>query len=205
MNPAAIVKACKANEDGFALNSGEFPAPPFAPSVQAGKRVILSGLIANETSLVNQLKTCREQIASKSHDLGLDILQNAGYADGICIATPADGPANAAKAGFPVKQAASKTEAVPPASNHFSVAVGVHIGDVDMHCDAIHGFGKITYKYYYSLNVTNFAWVLADAGTNSMTLVGQPTDIPIAYKVVGSNDNGAGADSAIIIKTLPKA
>ena len=205
LSPEEVVVACKANEDGMTLNSGLFPSPPFASSVQAGKRVILSGIISLETSLINQLKTCRELKATTGHDLGQDVLQNAGYVDGICIANPASGAEIAAKGGFDSKKDAVHTEAVPPASTHFSVAIGVHLTEADLHCDAIHGFGKITYKYYYSYNVTTFAWVLGDAGTNSMTLTGLTVDVPIAFKVVGSNDNGAGKDSAIIIKTLPKA
>jgi hypothetical protein len=205
LSPEEMVVASQANEDGIAAHGAEFAGITNPVAILSGQRSVVSGKIAAETAMAFALKELTKQKHTESDKLGGLVLQNANFVDTIAIADPINGDTIANQAGFNAKHGATHTATTPPASTHFSVAIGVHIGEVNLHCDAIHGFGTITYKYYYSLNVTVFDWVLGDAGGNSMILHGQETDVPIAYKVVGSNVNGAGADSAVIIKTLPKA
>lgn len=205
LSPENMVKASQANEDGISGHAVEFAGITNSVLVLSTQRGVLSGKIAAEAAMTFSLKELVKQKHTESDKLGGLVLQNANFVDTLAIADPINGDTIANQGGFDAKHGATHTGDVPPASEHFSVAVGIHIGETDLHCDAIHGYGKITYKYYYSLNVTDFSWVLGDAGVNSMILKAMETGVPIAYKVVGSNVNGPGADSAIIIKTLPKA
>lgn len=205
MSPAKMVLAASANETGFTNNALLFTGAPWTVINIAAQRVIVSGKITAENDAALALAEIIKEKFIETDKLGQMLLGNASFVDTKAIADPVHGDSIANKGGYPARHGAVHTDAVPPASEHFSVAIGIHLGEADLHCDAIKEFGDITYKYWYSLNVTSYVWVLGDAGKNSMTLKALPIDVPIAFKVVGSNLNGPGYDSAIIVKTLPKA
>ena len=71
----------------------------------------------------------------------------------------------------------------------------------DLHWDKMN-FTNL-YKVYYSLNITTPNWVLADSTDKStITLIGLPVGVPIAFKAEGHNPNGDSGPSAIVVKTL---
>jgi len=188
---------------GLTNNVAQLPAPPVTPAqlaAQDAKVKVKQRAQADAFQLF--AKSSKDLHAEKVTLDGL-VMQDAIYVDGVAVLKPSTGTSTANAGGFPAKHAAVHTDQVPDTIIDLSVSQGDQSGYADFHFSPCHVIKAELYTLYYSLNVTDFTWVMGSSDkASSGTLQHLPVKVPIAFMVRGKNHNGEGGDGNVVVKTL---